>query len=699
MNLTLDSITTDITPTVYNTIYFFKNSVYHILKINSTDVINSVTDLQLFYVDINDNFHLIELDYFSYTNNQLVIYFYNDLAEGAYKNKLLINTKINNKFYKQYISGFNIKTIITSNFNFNVKRKTYVPIESNFLITRAKANVPTWSTPFTKEVSNYSKLLEPSYKYINSCYSKLKDIIKNKRNLVSYQVNEKPFKVVASSGKKHLNYHNLKSSNHKQLAASYLLDIGAPHITFKSFVYHPNFNFKDIAFSGTHLYVKKETENTNTVIFIEGFSGNKIVSESLNLQGTNVKATLHKYDILIKVNSKESLEISDHVDCTKNFTYYDYNITPTPLFINERQNFEAYLPQYRLESNNQGDTPVLVIYDKLEVKYKYSFTTPVVDSLYIDDSLNIYWTSADTLYQSNLGLSQDKHTTNVYENSNKYLYTDTSEYLLNDWIEVSANFPSLLQDVPDTSSAVLSVTIDDVVKYFNTELNTLVDHKYVIQGDSLNSIYTFSMLCDKPEGYVVTLQTNKNNYTLNTIPKVIPSTNFINLPTDSLLLNVYNNKLVLVGEQYGANFLDNTYTGATTLVFYWNGVQSLDFDLDFYGYLINTVDKQLDDSFIKRLTSDGSRLTESYLLDMNELLKISPNSSLVFKVKSKYSKEESLNKTAVIDGDITATCLITLSDGTTKSITLHPLITDTEEYEYTITVTGNTITEALNVNY
>jgi hypothetical protein len=207
------------------------------------------------------------------------------------------------------------------------------------------------------------------------------------------------------------------------------------------------------------------------------------------------------------------------------------------------------------------------------------------------------------------------------------------------------------------------------------------------------------MLCDKPEGYVITLQTNKNNYTLNTIPKGIPATNFINLPVDSLLLHVYNNKLVLVGEQYGTNFLDNTYTGATTLVFYWNGVQSLDFDLDFYGYLINTVDKQLDDSFIKRLTSDGSRLTESYLLDMNELLKISPNSSLVFKVKSKYSKEESLNKTAILDGDIVATCLITLSDGTTKSITLHPLITDTEEYEYTITVTGNTITEVLNVNY
>ena len=145
---------------------------------------------------------------------------------------------------------------------------------------------------------------------------------------------------------------------------------------------------------------------------------------------------------------------------------------------------------------------------------------------------------------------------------------------------------------------------------------------------------------------------------------------------------------------------NNTYTGSATLVFYWDGVQSLDFDLDFYGYLVNTTDKQLDDSFIKRLTSDGSRLTEAYLLDMQELLKISEDSSsLIFKVKARYSKQESLNKTAIFDEVITATCLITLPDGTTKSITLHPLVTDTEEYEYTITVTGNTITEVLNVNY
>lgn len=665
-------------PDEFNTIVFKTNPVKYTLQLtlhNGVDTLSlsSLKNTSIYLCDKFNNLHKLQL---SNDNTPSGISFYVDLPETNKIKSLIVVSHLDADTIRQEFLDIQFKFVNTLKRELRVLKDITPISEPNFLVEKSKVTMQTWSAAFKKDISVYTKVVEPYYKVINNFYTKTNDLLKkNLDGYSTYNISERPLKITSESTQ-YLQYNNVNNSNYKTLA----LDGEQTNSLVVSY-YSPTLTFKPLTYSKAYkLYIKKATKNSQSIVYLKGVdSFGNIVTESVNLYNSLYKETINLYTQLLWVTSEETLEISTYVDCCKVHNYLSPLVTPTPVFIDKTYNFNYYQPNYILERSTEGTHSVLSVKNDFNntTKYSFNFSTQSVESLYIDESLNVYWTSGGYLHASNLSLDFSTKITSTGDNVNSYIYT-SEEACLGDWIDVYIDIDRLYRDT-QLSHIVFTVVHNGTQYYLNTETGLLQNDKYLINCETVKDVTKLTVRVTDAFPYIFKLIGTNTCYSVTIAPYILTPKVSIPVPIEQSI-SIINSDVVLVDS--ATPMVEPLFEDKTSLIFTWDFQDDLDTVLEINGYKIGFNIAEIDSTFVSRVIGDGFTSAEVYLLDLVKLKQtFFKNSDVVIKVRSNWSTCGN-----VISDRSNATLTI-LTPIAQQQMTLSPK--DTDKYEYEISIESN----------
>lgn len=688
-------------PQIQDTLVQVKSNNLHTIVLNLKKTSNElpieiVSELSLYYKDLLSNYFKLLIDsyIFEITTEQLIINFYIDFLEdidAETKVSIVLHGILNESTkLTQTVVEVLVKKSTIQNFNLAVVKEPTVNISPNFLIEKSKQNVPSWSKAFQQTKSNFTKTLEPSFNILSNYYQVISKYLEDtSEESVLLKVSERPIKIIDSSSNQYLDYHNIHNSNYKDMT----LHNNPQQLDLISCFYTPSAYFKVVDFlDPCKLYLRKEIKQGSAIVYIEGIGkDSQHIVEVILLTDTILKSTINTFTKITKITSEVALTISNYIDCIKDHFYLKDYLFPVPIFVNKENNFLYYTPSFKLERNAENTLPILSIYDKANIQYKFSFSTTKVDSLYIDKHLNVYWAAEGLLHSGNLGLNFTKTPDNITTNANKYIFT-TDEVLVGDWIDLEIDLPSLYTDL-NIDSAVIKLEHNNNTKYLDPISESFVLEKTRIYPNNFRDKLKLSLNITDSKPITFSIITETNVYVCHLEANMIMSNSAINISEETNLV-IYNDMLKVARQDlnnidYDFNFNNKTLVGIT-----WEHGSNLDYDIKISESNINNTTSTISSQYFKRLFLDENTNLELLTLDIANISKdFFQNSDVVLKIKANWHSLSNQLETQQ------AILHCVNKDNIRTSFLLTPKDTSEFEYEIRIDITTNEITGILNANY
>lgn len=670
--------------------------------ISSNDLtISNIDKLELFYSDDETSYDKVNIDSFEIVGETfLKINFYVNYLEDSLTS-LRLSLYLNETIYVAEVYKITTSKSKKQSLNFKVS-KTPDPamtLMPNFLLENAKQYVPTWSKAYISTVSNFSKILEPCYNTVTSFYMVLYKYLSDfyftqkSEELYALTVSEKPLKVIDSLDNVYLDVYNLENSAKKIISTSV-----AKTDNLIILSYNPNEAFLETVIttdeeSATVLYIKKETKSSSLTIQIRGVTNKgRVVSESILLVDSFYRPTINKYTKILSIQTSETVVIANFIDCVKEHQYTGITSIPTPLFVDKEDQFNFYTPDFRLEKTESARNTVLSIYHLNSLKYYFCFDTKVT-SAYIDPYLNIHWTSEDNTYRiSNLCNYLVSTTASTNDNISEYIYTDSTPYL-NEWCDLIVNLPKLSEDFPDLNSVVVSLQINNEIKYLDPITEQFQSNKKVIHVKNILNALTISLKIKDFNEHLFKILLPNATFTSTVKVPAIYSTNIKNIEEGQTII-IQDNMIKLMTESQEQIYEFATHEDLTNklyVLFVWDYAENLDYRVTLSNELITNEESTIADSLCSRVYYDGNTAVEGFCIDIKNTKTTYNMENLVFKVNTRFRTESNVTSSR------SRSKVLFFTKNLFQEFNLASKDTLVHEYEFTLT--ENIVTGVLNVNY
>jgi len=668
---------------------------------NEEIAINGVKDINL-YLCVNDetSYDVASITDYTIINNSLLdVIFYIDYLEDLDINKLRLNFYLNVDTYITEL--YPIKTLAskTSSVGLKVTKRPLPELSSNmpnFLLDNSKQFVPNWSKAYQNTVSNFAKILEPCYNTITGFYSTMHRNLLNSYKTFDFptttiSLRKKPIKIIDQANNVYLDTFCIENAPKKLVSFE-------PQVQ-KQFIelsYNPLESFKAVELiEPTILYIKKEIKNNEATITIAGLNENgRYVSEIIFLTQSSYKPTINKYKIILKIDTTASLQISNYINCIKDHQYTTVTSIPVPPFVLKENNFNFYVPDFRLEQTESKLNSVLSLYSGNTLKYYFCFDH-YVTSLFVDPYLNLHWTTATAEYRIS-SLSNFISTTynNVNDGVNNYIYTEDQPYL-NEWVDIIVDIPHLLLDYPDLNIATVALEVEgESIKYLDEATEQFQANKKTLNLKTILNKLTISVKITNFKEHIFKILVENNTF-INTIKvPCIYNTNSYTIPANTTLI-VEDDQLKLFtnnSEQVSFDFLtDLDLTNKLYVFFTWNDANNLDYRITIGADVITNELITADEDICTRVFYDGNTFAEGFYLDIEKAKTTYNLTDLVFNVSTRYRQDSNYDLTKSTSN------VLFFSKDINQIFNLTSKDSDLNEYEFILQ--NNQIIGNINANY
>lgn len=584
-------------------------------------------------------------------------------------------------------------------------------IDSNLLQNRIKRGFAPWSSARLNDLSNTIKLLEPFHEVFNSSYFKLNEYLKQSyiedyERPYNYQrvfLTERPSSI-----------HRIEEDINKELKETTCIQSSVSDLSLSPFDNSTEVNLLTLVLDKfytssyidelnnvlpTKLYLKLLTENLDfSSCTLEGYDfQDNFISEIVTIRKDIYTITQKRFRQIVDIHLNDTIEISTYLDCRFHHTIIRNPSIYPPI---TDKNGLLFHPNIVRKSNNEQSNLLIEINNPLNnnrSEYSFDFNDNTVNSFFVDDTLDIYWTSTEieftSLSYSKLAIDLTKNNyNNVTTNANDFIEVSDKNCGIGDWVDINLNLEDWFTSTGEGSCLFQCKNGSDIY-YFDQESKALVSERVYVYKDLMEeSNLQLSVRVENSNPYIFSIINIKTKEIISSMThsnEIIKYSTF-NIPEGSLMH--YDGSLRITNNHTSKDINVDLEGYQFALIFDWEGQSVLNPLIKIEEYLIKNTETNIEPSLYKRLLTDPLKGTQVYLLSKDLFL-----NSNILSIGSSWDCSYGL-----FNSPAQATVKIINQDSSiNETIILNPLSSfeDASQIEYNIQIEENTIIIGVNEDY
>lgn len=321
-----------------------------------------------------------------------------------------------------------------------------IPVKaSNMLYPRLRLGFPSWSAIYKNSITNTSKLLEPLLTPMYDAYSKLVEYSGRSLRKMPYRfkIHKSLYKPTEVYKLKEKEFIPMTQGNIQTMPK--LINSGETlnNLNFSRMFLAPrerlsNYDLKP--FLNTTLYLRlldnSVSSSTVTIKGIDLFG--RYCQETISISPMFYTTTNKKYKDILEFQNGSEIVVSNYLDCKyDNYVIQEGQFKPAIV----DNNFRTFHPYVSIIRNEEDTRDTLCISDsRLNLKesmYTFNMDSEKIDSVFINEHLNVFWKEDSYLYSGTIHHDLTKVLGHTSNNANDVILVSNKNTSVGDWIEAT----------------------------------------------------------------------------------------------------------------------------------------------------------------------------------------------------------------------------------------------------------------------